>query len=145
VAKRLSIDLELVEAAFEDRDGEGRWFLDGETGEVLRLDESDDDELADQIDEDGERYIAIPYQGSQAGYRDMEEFIDSVDDNRLRALLDVAINGKGAFRRFKDVLQDHPEQRERWFAFQKQRAHHRILSWLETEDIEPVTSPPSAN
>jgi len=48
----------------------------------------------------------------------MAEFIDSVNDNRLRALLDVATKGKGGFRRFKDVLQEHPEQRERWFAFQ---------------------------
>lgn len=145
MAKRLPIDLELVQTAFEDRDGDGRWFLDGETGEVLRLNEDDDDELADQIDEGGERYIAIRYQGSDAGYRDMEEFIDSVNDNRMRALLEVAINGRGAFRRFKDVLQEHPQERERWFAFQKQRAHGRVLRWLETEGIEPVPLQPSAN
>jgi Uncharacterised protein family (UPF0158) len=145
MAKRLPIDLELIQVAFDDRDGDGRWFLDGETGEVLHLNECDDDDLADRIEEGGERYLVIPFQGSTAGYRDMAEFIHSVDDNRLRALLDVAINGKGAFRRFKDVLQDHPQERERWFAFQKQRAYQRILGWLESEDIEPVTSQPSAN
>ena len=145
MAKRLPIDLDLVQTAFEDRDGDGRWFLDGETGEVLRLNEGDDDELADQIDEGGERYIAIPYQGSDASYRDMAEFIDSVNDNRMHALLKVAINGRGAFRRFKDVLQEHPQERERWFVFQKQRAHRRILRWLETEGIEPVPLQPSAN
>jgi hypothetical protein len=32
-------------------------------------------------------------------------------------LLDVAIQGKGAFRRFEDVLADHRDERERWFAF----------------------------
>jgi hypothetical protein len=145
MAKRLPIDLELVQFALEDRDGDGQWFLDGETGEVLRLSESDDDDLADRIDAGGERYIVIPYQGSTAGYRDMVEFIHAVDDNRLRALLDVAINGKGAFRRFKEVLQDYPQERERWFAFQRQRANQRILSWLESEDIEPVTPQPAAN
>src|SRR5215813_12962903 len=111
MAKRLPIDLDLVRAAFDDHDGDGRWFLDGETGEVLRLDESDDDELADRIDDGGERYIAIPHQGSTAGYRDMVEFASSVDDHRMCALLDVALNGKGAFRRFKAVLQDYPEER----------------------------------
>lgn len=117
--------------ALEDRDGDGRWFLDGETGEVLRLDEDDHDEV--------DRYIAIPYQGPDAGYRDMMEFINSVHDNRVRALLDVAINGSGAFRRFKDVLREHPQERERWFEFQQQRAFHRVRSWLDSEDIEPVT------
>jgi hypothetical protein len=131
--------------ALEDRDGDGRWFLDSDTGEVLRLNDSDDDDPADQINEGDERYIVIPYQGSDAGYRDMADFIDSVNDNRMRALLESAINGTGAFRRFKDVLQEHPQERERWFAFQKERAYHRILRWLETEDIEPVTLQPSAN
>jgi hypothetical protein len=145
VAKRIPVDLELVQMAFEDRDGDGRWFLDGEAGEVLRLDGDDHDELVEQIDEGGERYIVIRYQGSEAGYRDMAEFIDSVSDNRMRALLEVAINGRGAFRRFKDVLHEHPQERERWFAFQKQRAHRRILRWLETENIEPVPLQPSAN
>ena len=145
MTRRLPIDLELVQVAFEDRDGDGQWFLDCETGEVLRLRESDDDDLANQIDEGGERYIVIPYQGSNVGYRDMAEFIDSVDDHRMRALLDVAINGSGAFRRFTDVLRDHPQERERWFAFQNERAHHRIVSWLQSEGIEAVTAQASAN
>jgi hypothetical protein len=81
----------------------------------------------------------IPYQGQESGHRDMADFIASLDDNRLRALLDVTIRGKGAFRRFKDVLQEHPEQRERWFAFQKECVLRRIRRWLESEDIEPIT------
>jgi hypothetical protein len=145
VTRRLPIDLELVQVALEDRDGDGEWFLDRETGEVLRLHEGDDDELAEQIEEDGERYIAIPYQGSEAGYRDMAEFIASIDDNRTRALLEAAIHGKGAFRRFKDVLQDHPQERERWFAFENERARGRALRWLDSEDIEPVPPQPPAN
>jgi hypothetical protein len=141
----VAIDLELVQMAFEDRDGDGQWFLDLETGEAVRVNELDDDELREQIEDGfGERYLRVPYQGSDAGYRDMEEFIDSVTDDRCRELLDVAIRGKGAFRRFKDVLQAHPAERERWFAFQKERVHDRIRRWLEGEDIEPVTRQPSS-
>ena len=135
MSKELPIDLDLIRFAFDDRDGDGQWFLDRETGEVVRLDEFDD-ESREQIDEGGERYTVIPYQGSESGYRDMAEFIDSVSDNRLRALLDVATHGKGAFRRFKDVLQEHPEERERWFAFEKERANRRIRRWLASEGIE---------
>jgi hypothetical protein len=142
VPKELAVDLELVQFAFDDRDGDGHWFLDRETGEVVRVNEFDDDELREQIDEGGERYTVIPYQGSESGYRDMAEFIDSVNDNRLRALLDVATKGKGAFRRFKDVLQEHPEQRERWFAFQKERANRRVRRWLESEGIEVAARKP---
>jgi hypothetical protein len=46
----------------------------------------------------------------------------------------VAINGKGAFRRFKDVLLDYPEERERWFQFKGAKEQKRALEWLD--DIE---------
>jgi hypothetical protein len=139
VRKQVAIDLELVQMAFDD--GEGQWFLDTETGDAVRVSEyDDDDELRDQIEEGfGERFIRIPYQGSSAGYRDMEEFAGAVTDDRLRALLEVAIRGKGAFRRFKDVLMEHPAERERWFAFHNARVHDRIRRWLDGEGIEAVS------
>ena len=37
----------------------------------------------------------------------MTAFAVSVPDHRLRALLDIALAGRGAFRRFKRVLGDH--------------------------------------
>jgi hypothetical protein len=144
VRKQVPIDLELVQFAFEDRDGDGQWFLEIATGDAIRVGD-DDDELSGQI-EDGidERYLAIPYQGPEAGYRDMAEFVESVADDRCRAVLEVAIRGNGAFRRFKDVLQVHLAERERWFAFQKERVHGRIRRWLEDEDIEPITRQPGS-
>jgi hypothetical protein len=54
-----------------------------------------------------------------------------VKDEHLAELLEVAINGKGAFRRFKDVLLRYPEKRERWFKFKDERMEERALEWLE--------------
>jgi len=39
----------------------------------------------------------------------MQAFIATVEDDHLAELLEVAINGKGAFRRFKDVLLKLPQ------------------------------------
>jgi hypothetical protein len=133
--KRLTIDFDEIQMAFEDRDGDGQWFLDRDTGDVIRLTD-DEHELREQVENSGERYVGISYQGAEPGYRDMTEFIASVDDKRLHALLDNATQGSGAFGRFNDVLRDHPQERERWFAFQKQCVHRRIRRWLESEHIE---------
>ena len=38
--------------------------------------------------------------------------------NRLRELLSIALNGSGAFRRFKDVLSSFPEARKHLVRFQ---------------------------
>lgn len=86
----------------------------------------------------GTRFIALPWVESREGYWDMELFIDTIKDDHVQQLLSVAIDGRGAFRRFKNVLYDHPEERERWFAFKKDRMRQRVLEWLDDEGIEVV-------
>ncbi len=84
------------------------------------------------------RFIEIPQADSREGYEVMEAFIETVAQSHLQELLQVAIRGKGAFRRFKDVLAAHPQERERWFQFHDERLHQRVLDWLETEGILPI-------
>jgi len=94
--------------------------------------------LLHQMESDSaDRYIPVPKADSHEGYADMEDFIATVRDRRLQDRLWDAIRGRGAFRRFKDVLLDHPRERERWFAFSDARRRERVLEWLESEGIEP--------
>ena len=94
---------------------------------------------ANQVEEGfGTRYISIPRSESTESYGDMEEFITMVEDEHLVELLEVAINGKGAFRRFKDVLANYPAERERWFHFKDNRIRERMLEWLKDEGIELI-------
>jgi hypothetical protein len=86
----------------------------------------------------GDRFIAIPSEGSHEGYRDMEAFIATVRNRRLQDRLERAISGRGAFRYFKDVLLDYPAERERWFQFKQEQLHLRILDWLEAYGITPL-------
>ncbi len=69
----------------------------------------------------------------------MEGFIETVANKRLAERLARAIQGRGPFGRFKDVLLDYPVERERWFAFRDARQRERVLEWLECEGVEPVT------
>jgi predicted nucleotidyltransferase len=92
----------------------------------------------------GSRYVSVPQGESHQGYRDMEDFIFTVRDERLQDRLRRAISGRGAFRYFKDVLYDYPRERERWFAFQDERTTERVREWLESEGIEPIIEPQPA-
>jgi len=140
--KALNINLDELCEAMEDNSYENEHFLDLETGEILFVSEYMDDEesekLKDRIEEDFERYERIPKAESHEGYQDMIDFIATVDNERLAELLEVAINGKGAFRRFKDVLLNYPEERERWFKSKDERMEERALEWLD--DIEVTLS-----
>jgi hypothetical protein len=155
--RKLEIDWMELEAAFESGLGEAQYYLDLETGEILLitdevswyLENPLERELLDwqqemlqrarQIEEGyGIRYLRVPEQDSHESYRDMERFIPTIQDQHLQDRLWRAIQGRGAFRYFKDVLYDHPDERERWFAFSDRCVYERMMAWLEGEGIEPT-------
>ena len=93
---------------------------------------------ADRVEQGyGTRYIRVEHD-SRDDYRTMERFVGTVEDDDLREHMWDAIQGRGAFRYFKDLLYRHPELREEWFAFKNARLQQRVAGWLETYDIEPV-------
>ena len=140
--KALKIDLDELCSAMADSSHEHEYYLDLETGKILLISDYMDDEeigkLKDQIDEDSDRYERIPEAESHQGYEDMVDFIATLKGKRLAELLEVAINGKGAFRRFKDVLLNYPEERERWFQFRDDRAQEKALEWLGEIDVSLI-------
>jgi hypothetical protein len=94
---------------------------------------------ADQVETGyGSRFIRVPNADSHAGYRDMERFIGTIGDERLKDRLWRAIEGRGAFRRFKDVLFAYPDERESWFEFKDRRLEKRVIGWLALQGIEPI-------
>jgi len=140
VKKILHIDLDELCNALDNSSFENNYYLDLETGEILFLSEFMDDEesekLKEQIEEDFDRYEPIPRAESHEGYRDMVAFIDTIENEHLVELLEVAISGKGAFRRFKDVLLNYPEERQRWFRFRDERIEERAIEWLDSIDVD---------
>lgn len=140
--KTLKIDLDELCSAIEDSSYEHEYYLDLETGEILFVSEYMDDgereKLRDRIDDDPNRYERIPKAEPHEGYDDMQNFIATVEDEHLAELLEVAINGKGAFRRFKDVLLNYPEEREKWFQFNDDRTQRRALEWLDDIDVSLI-------
>src|SRR5688572_18612738 len=82
-------------------------------------------------------YLIIPHQNSRNGYQDMQDFIRTLKDEHLSALLQMAIQGSGAFRRFKDVLYRHPDTQKDWYKFRDECEQQRMLDWLKSEGITP--------
>ncbi|WP_309738678.1 MULTISPECIES: UPF0158 family protein [unclassified Chamaesiphon] len=67
----------------------------------------------------------------------MKDFIDTVTNETLQKLLCVAIDGRGAFGRFKDVLRDYEVERQNWFDFSGNRELTRVAEWLESNGLTP--------
>lgn len=64
----------------------------------------------------------------------------SVDDDELREELGDALHGRGAFSRFRRVLDGEPGLRERWFTFQRDAPIRHATRWLAGLDIEPLSA-----
>ncbi|MFQ6060613.1 MAG: UPF0158 family protein [Thermoplasmata archaeon] len=136
---RLKVNMDELAYAFENCSREMRYFLDLENGAVVVVSDYDDEkeELEEKVEQElGKRYLAIPCMGSEEAYRDMVDFIGSVEDRFLKEKLQIAVDGEAAFRRFKNVLLSYPEERERWFKFKEECVKERVRDWLELEGIE---------
>lgn len=170
--RKLSVDLEeLIEAMDQIERDINEWYLDTQTGEVLlvgseALREMDCDEellegetegehrvpdwqqaereLAARIAQDEvDRYRRIPGNASSEGYRLMERFAARVRDPALQEKLEIALDGKGAFRRFKNVLYDYPDERRRWFDYERECKLEWARKWLESLEIESTWESPA--
>jgi hypothetical protein len=135
------VDWEALEDAFENNAPEVHSYLHLTTGEVLRVvDGVADPQMHARISADS-NYLRIDPVSSREQYRWMERFIPMVDEPELRGKLAQAIDGKGAFRRFKDVLMSYAADRERWFAFRSERLRTFMEAWLSAHAIQAVPRP----
>src|SRR6188768_181963 len=137
----IPVDWEALEDAFENNAPEVHSYLHLVSGEVLRVvDGIADPEMHSRIASDT-TYMRIEPVSSREQYRWMERFIPMVEEGELRDQLTAAIDGKGAFRRFKDVLMTYGAERERWFAFRSERLRVFMEAWLGAHGLRSVARP----
>jgi Uncharacterised protein family (UPF0158) len=88
------------------------------------------------VDLDELDLVGIDPLPSWVWYQDMADFAGSITDERAGRRLARAIQGRGAFRRFKDELhQDHPDLLSAWYAFRDARAQRRAVHWLADNSL----------
>ncbi len=134
----VAVNWEALEDAFENNAPEVHSYMHLATGDVLRIvDGVADPHMHGRIAADT-AYLTIEPVSSREQYRWMERFIPTVEEDILRGKLNQAIDGKGAFRRFKDVLMGYTAERERWFTFRSERLRTFMEAWLNAHAVQPV-------
>ncbi|MBM4363803.1 MAG: hypothetical protein FJ104_14070 [Deltaproteobacteria bacterium] len=137
----VAVDWEALEDAFENNAPEVHSYLHLGTGDVLRVVAGvAEPEMHARIVADAQ-YLRVDPVSSREQYRWMERFILSLEESELRGRLTQSIDGKGAFRRFKDVLMAHAVERERWFTFRSERLRVFMEAWLAAHALRAVPRP----
>ena len=84
-------------------------------------------EAAHILEDDEDRYAALPSKFDIDEYQMMEKFALSVDD-RISSRILSAIKGKGAFRRFKDTVARFGIE-EDWYKFRDKKCKELAIDW----------------
>ncbi|HLC69630.1 MAG TPA: UPF0158 family protein [Patescibacteria group bacterium] len=139
------IDLDMLIDGLDDNNPEHHYFLNTQTGEVeFVLEEFEDgdvnDKLMEKIDADSS-FLRIDGVSSDEKYQwmvDYSEEIIKAEDNLLYEKLLVALNGRGSFRRFKDVLGNYSDGGwlSVWYEWQRDALFEQAKEWLDNLDIE---------
>jgi hypothetical protein len=116
-------------------------YVDLVTGDVL--DESETDPLlvgedaAVDVEAEPDRWLFVHLTESREQWLDMEAFAESQHDQDLRERLERAIEGRGAFRRFRDLLHEE-DLEERWNVFSTDRQIGRAREALADSGFRAV-------
>ncbi len=103
----------------------------------VNLDAEMDDETLDSIEDvlevllNERRYVRIPERDSADAFKTMRAFAETVKNESLKRSLISALNGRGAFRRFKDALLEDKKERKRWHGYNALHMKKVIKKWLE--------------
>jgi hypothetical protein len=84
------------------------------------------------------RWLEVPSLGSQDGWRDMADFIGTLDNPVVADRMTDAIDGRGAFSRFRRELDRHPELIRSWQAFSAECRVGRARSWLASAGYDAL-------
>ncbi|MBC8061848.1 MAG: hypothetical protein H7Y18_14445 [Clostridiaceae bacterium] len=152
------VKLDAVLEALELAEGEGNYYYNKITSEIIYIGEdeariADSDnidnidhypewqreiiEAAIDIEENWENYISLPSRFDINEYDIMVEFCDSLDNDRISNQLLNALNGKGAFRKFKDTA-SRLNVEKKWYDYKDEALRKIAMDWCKDNDIEII-------
>jgi hypothetical protein len=82
-----------------------------------------------------DRYARIPERNPRYGYDTMKAFARTLEEEALKETLLELLDGKNAFRRFKDSLAPYPKERKLWYGFNAKASRNEIEDWLRSIGI----------
>ena len=155
----MDIEWEDLQAAFLSTRTDREFYLDRETGEVVSLSDSEDEEedrdeedeaveeneeetLREEMESDPDRFILVTPVSISDLVEWMLTFVHTVTVKDLANQLLQAQNGHHPDREFDRVLRQNPAERALWIGFLETQVQEIIDGWTEENDVESDTPPP---
>jgi hypothetical protein len=150
----IRVKLNDIIEGLEFQSDESSSFLDKTTGKVVLISDyemraaEDDDPIEDFpdwqqdlvriakeiVDETG-NYMDLPTKFDINEYSIMEKFCLSLNDSEMSDTLYSSIKGSGAFRRFKDAINEY-DIADDWYKYRNDALKEIAIEWCQEKGIE---------
>jgi hypothetical protein len=152
--KNVPVKLDDLISEIEIQMDETYTYINTQTGEVITLSReemrvAEDEEPLDKypdwqrenieqaikiIEDENEAYLDFTLRNEYHEYEIVEEFIGTLSDDEVREELFGAIQGRGAFRRFKDGIIEHDVEKQ-WYEFKEKKLKELVIEWCEEKGL----------
>lgn len=147
-----TIKLEKIIEGIELETDELRAFLNLKSGEIIVISDEDFDiaEADTLIEElpvwqqenvkmalevlEEDYFIPLPSKFDIDEYSIMEEFCFEIKNNKIREIIEGAIKGSGAFRRFKNKIREF-DLEKMWYKYQNIAIENIAIEWCKENGI----------
>ena len=134
----MKVKLRDIIEAMEMANDSVRSFLDLQTGAIETLfddpaDDEEQEEISERLDEHG--FVRLPEQYDIHAYHIMEEFVSKLQNTMIQERLADAINGRGAFQRFKRGIRQYGVEQD-WYDFREAAFLEIAREWCEENELE---------
>lgn len=89
------------------------------------------EEDINEVEENFDKYFQFYRMDSRESFQVMEDFVETVKDERLKEKLELGLSLSKPFRNFKDIIDDENEYRKRWFKFRDSRNIEFVKEQIE--------------
>ncbi|MFZ2948893.1 MAG: UPF0158 family protein [Desulfuromonadaceae bacterium] len=132
-----------VEISWEDLIGaftsgqlDKAYYLDRLTGEIFFVPStSDNNEVRQQLQNNGERFLEIPPFDYRSERQIVTEFVAQISERELQELLNSLLAGRKPFGKIEDILSFYPHEEERFALLKDRFLSQRLKSWMEENNL----------
>ena len=132
----VEISWEDLLGAFTSGQLDKAYYLDKLTGEIFSVPStSDNNEVRQQLENNGERFLEIPPFDYRSERQIVTEFVAQISDTELRNMLHSSLAGRKPFGKIEDILSFYPHEEDSFALLKDQFFSNRLKTWMEENNL----------
>jgi len=135
---KIKIPFNELNDVIELASSEHHYLIDKKNHKIVFISEYEDEHEKKLEEVERDDFIWIEPRMPEDDFKVMESFVYEIqeEDFELAEKFHLILEQKKPFRNFKELLDQHPKVREKWFAYKDKELANETMNWLCFNNIE---------